>query len=290
MYKLRKYCGLIIVFTTLISIVNLVWSNRQCIPENKIFVAFGSTTSNSSIPMKDKSTSDISSVFISRDGVHWQTYPVTVPPWAIGRAVIWNGSQFLVIDHAGGSQISYDGFAWSPGIRSPYGALNSVTWTGTEYVAVGNSPDGTEGTVLTSGDGVKWSLQPTNIGEPLFSIVYNDKMFIATGGNGAIYTTDDSRYWTKQTSGTKNLLSAVAWNGTQFVIVGDNGVILTSSNGYQWVSHYTQTQNSLSNVIWGGTKFIAIGSEGTIISSQDGNTWRIENSTVSSPVKHTVLN
>lgn len=82
-----------------------------------------------------------------------------------------------------------------PWIKQP---LSSVTWSASQFVAVGGSLGGflndTSNTVLTSPDG---------------------------------------QTWTAQNAGTSQPLSDIAWSGTQFVVVG-TGIILTSPDGHTW--------------------------------------------------------
>jgi len=52
-------------------------------------------------------------------------------------------------------------------------------------------------------------------------------LFVAVGGGGTILTSPDGITWTLQTSGTSNTLYGIAYGNGRFVAVGEN-VILTS--------------------------------------------------------------
>lgn len=93
-------------------------------------------------------------VFTSTTGVTWMGESATNGSFETLQSVVWSGTQFLV----GGNSLltSPDGISWSGGSLPPtsYAGVrwHGVTWTGTEFVAVGDL-----GFVLTSTDGVDWA-------------------------------------------------------------------------------------------------------------------------------------
>ncbi len=100
--------------------------------------------------------------------------------------------------------------------------LFGVAWSGTQFVAVGNS-----GTILTSPNGIAWTTRTSGTTNNLVDVAWSGTQFVAVGG-GIILTSPDGIAWTRQASGTTNRLLGVVWSGTQSVIVGANGTILTS--------------------------------------------------------------
>jgi hypothetical protein len=100
--------------------------------------------------------------------------------------------------------------------------LYGVTWSGSQFVAVGT------GAILTSPDGRTWTAQNSDTPQVLEGVTWSGSQFVAVGYSGAIVTSPDGRTWTPQNSGTSENLYGVTWSGSQFVAVGHSGAILTS--------------------------------------------------------------
>ncbi len=202
--------------------------------------------------------------------------PITVYKWTqrtsgttgVLQSVVWSGTQFVTVGLVG-----FDGII----LTSP----DAVTWTSR---AVGNARSlfsvtwsGTQFVavgdyaILTSPDGVTWT--PRTAGGWLFGVTWSGTQFVAVGIGGTILTSPDGVTWTSRTSGTTNDLSDVTWSGTQFVAVGIGGAILTSPDGVTWTSRTSGTSYGLSGVTWSGMQFIVVGENGTILTSSDGITW-----------------
>jgi len=147
--------------------------------------------------------------------------------------------------------------------------LNAVTWSGTQFVAVGGP-----GSILTSPDGISWTSRTSGTGNALTGVTWSGTQFVAVGSGtgGIILTSPDGITWTSRTSGTQSFLSGVTWSGTRFVAVGSMGTILTSPDGITWTPHFSGTVNYLSGVIWSGTQFVVVGAD-AILTSPDGITW-----------------
>jgi hypothetical protein len=77
--------------------------------------------------------------------------------------------------------------------------------------------------------------------------------------DGAILTSPDGVSWTVRTSGTSNLLFGVAYGNGLFVAVGMSGTILTSPDGVNWTARTSGTSNSLRGVTYGNGLFVAVG-------------------------------
>jgi hypothetical protein len=157
--------------------------------------------------------------------------------------------------------------------------LNSVTWSGKQYVAVGFI-----GTILTSKDGITWTVQNSGTLTTLYSVAWSGAQFIAVGEGGVILSSPDGVSWTSLSSGTVNRLSSVIWAGTKFVAVGYPGVILTSPDGITWTMQNSGTLNPLDSVTWSGAQFVAVGYPGIILSSPDGVKWTSQNSGTQFPL------
>jgi photosystem II stability/assembly factor-like uncharacterized protein len=151
--------------------------------------------------------------------------------------------------------------------------LEDAIWTGLQFIAIGRA-----GTVVTSPDGVGWTLRTTNISVNLNGATSSASMVVAVGDNGAIITSGDGGVtWAVRNSGTTYTLKKVAWTGSEFVAVGSGGMVLRSTDGITWTipasPYYNITYGSnnlnLNDVIWTGTggRLVAVGTNGLIATS-----------------------
>src|SRR5690606_33893142 len=116
---------------------------------------------------------------------------------------------------------------WS--LRNPLPALKSlqsVTWTGSQVVAVGDS-----GTVITSPNGLSWEGRVSGVGGHLFGVAASPSRIVAVGAGGTIVTSADGITWQPQASGVTVGLYGVTWTGSIFVAVGAGGTVITSPDG-----------------------------------------------------------
>jgi len=183
-------------------------------------------------------------------------------------SVTWTGSQAVAVGDNGAILTSPDGINWTQQVSGTTEQLLSVVWTGNQLVVVGYF-----GVILTSPDGKMWSSRASKIGNPLLSVVWADTQLVAVGLNGTILTSPDGINWTSQLSGTQKNLSSIVWTGNQLVAVGDSGTVLTSGDGITWVHQISGTTNSLSSVAFSGAQILAIGNSGLILSSLNGVDW-----------------
>ena len=119
--------------------------------------------------------------------------------------------------------------SWTPGNSTTSNHLRGVAYGNLIFVAVGDS-----GTILTSLDGVAWTVPP-DLQNPLPSVrlrgvTYCRDTFIAVGDSGTILTSLDGVNWTARTSWTSYNLEAAACdpNSSTSVVVGEYGTILLS--------------------------------------------------------------
>lgn len=91
--------------------------------------------------------------------------------------------------------------------------LDGVTWSTllTQFVAVG-----TEGTILTSHDGVTWGCQDFHVSETLAGIIRSRTQYVVVGYAGTIVTSPDGVNWTSvPITNTEYHLESVAWSSSQ---------------------------------------------------------------------------
>lgn len=190
------------------------------------------------------------------------------------RGLAWNGTEFISVDSYGEIKGSADGIVWTT--RRLAGAssdqLYGITWSGTKFVAVGgNFYSGNPQTILTSADGVQWTLQSSVSSDVLKSVIWSGQQFVAVGG-ASILTSPDGTAWTKRTvsgSGFNN----IAWSGTLYVATGPYNGVFTSPDGISWTSRTLSFNGSFNGITWSGSQFVAVGGNGLIATSSDGIVW-----------------
>ncbi len=133
---------------------------------------------------------------------------------------------------------------------------------------------GYNGTLLTSADGISWTMRTSGTSYILDSVAFGNGTFVAVGGAGTILTSSDGITWTNRTSGTASELIKVIFQNNQFVAVGAAGAIVTSPDGVTWTARTSNTANDIFGVAFGNGIFVASGYNGTILTSSDnGVTW-----------------
>ena len=154
--------------------------------------------------------------------------------------------------------------------------LNGVAYGNNTYVAVGDY-----GTILTSPDGVKWTVQNSRTTMQINGVVYGNGMFVAVGTNGSWYealgfvlTSPDGVTWTQQNCNDAPALNAVTYGNGTFVAVGSSliespyiysSTILSSHDGVAWTvaSELPKAPRDqdplLTGVAYGNGTFVAVG-------------------------------
>lgn len=219
------------------------------------------------------------------------------PAWTYYNSQ-WEGSLFLLSGRTG---MLVEGFKtngvssylWVDRFRSLRNWLWELKRLPEFYVTVGY-----HGTVMTSVDGIDWSLElvpgsVTNV--TLYGVGGNTNLLLACGDNGKVifspnsftnlvFTNSDGTLATNLASTlgilwydipppTTNTLQGVATFGDQFVLTGDDGTVLTSDDGTNWTKRATPTANFLTGVAAFPDGLVAVGKGGTLLSSPDGITW-----------------
>lgn len=160
--------------------------------------------------------------------------------------------------------------------------LNSVTFANNQFVAVGEA-----GTIVTSADGVNWTIQNSPTPLSLYGICYGPgpsgtNQFIAVGGNdvagfGVILTgTPDGKTWTVEQASDSlgGPLTAVSYaNDGHYVAVGNNQVV-SSLDGVNWNPLATRPNGitaptvDLFSTAYGNNLYLAAGTYNTSTASQ----------------------
>jgi hypothetical protein len=144
---------------------------------------------------------------------------------------------------------------------------------------------GTEGTILTSVDGISWTRQSLGDTKFIYDVEWNGSVWMAVGGDGGgnsgacgeAYSSTDGYNWTVHAMGCPDMLQGVGWNGSQWVGVGWYGQIHTSPDGVNWT--LTQSGGSSAQWLWevewddASGQWYAVGNAGTVRSSSNGTNW-----------------
>ncbi len=161
----------------------------------------------------------------------------------------------------------------------PNGVWNGVTYGNGLFVAVGANYGGGSGQVMTSPDGINWTLQPSSIGgDSLNSVTYGNGLFVAVrGGNGGAMTSPDGINWTARST-PGGVWTEVTYGNGLFVAVGGalgggSGLAMTSPDGINWTARSTPVNsNRWNGLTYGNGLFVATATN-KVMTSPDGINW-----------------
>jgi hypothetical protein len=248
-----------------------------------------------------------SRVWRSEDGEHWSE--TALPPGTGIRDVQWVVDRFVAAS-PGGVLSSDDGTAWSyrelkeagqltavatdgsravVGGRDLYWSDDRESWTGwqTQRLTTADLRDvlaapgrivavGDKGTIVTSSDGVAWTLAAEGSGT-LLRLARGAGRWVAVSYEGGVEWSDDGHAWSPAATGSVGFLSDIAWGDGLFVAVGSEGAALTSQDGEVWERSTLPADSWMRTVSWTGKEFIgaADGASGFLLfHSSDGKSWR----------------
>jgi len=211
--------------------------------------------------------------------------------------VAWGRNLFVAVgDTKNGVMVSADGASWAaqnPGLKN---ILYGVTWTGQQFVAVGEA-----GTIISSPDGTVWKAAASGTRETLTSVAGNGTVSVAVGKNGAILSTNAKLlqnyhsaslsslppapgqrfgpasgggpldHWTVTDDTDTRPFMQIAWLNNQFVATSWDRV-RNSGDGFSWNTH-TLTGRSLNSIATNGSLFVVVSDVGEISTSPDLEKW-----------------
>ena len=172
-----------------------------------------------------------------------------------------------------------------------------MTWGGPagqeKFVAVAGNGGaaGSGNRVMTSPDGITWTLRTTPVDNAWWGVAWGgpagQEKFVAvasTGSGDRVMSSPDGITWSTQTSASDSEWRSVVRGGPagqeKFVAVATTGEVMTSPDGVTWTSQTSAAANQWWEVTWGGPagqeKFVAVSSTGTgnrVMTSPDGITW-----------------
>lgn len=218
---------------------------------------------------------DSGGIYTSADsGVNWAAYNSGTLEKL--TSVACDGTRFVVAGDGGTLLTSQDGGVSWLKLANNYWSLNKVIWAGGQFVGVG-------GLIVTSQDGINWTMQTGYIG-PLSTVAFSGSQYVtykeSYSAANATYTSPDGIIWTEHST-PLNKIEEIVWNGTEFVAIPPNASqpggsnVSTSRDGVTWTDTGQMPNVNLLNgaIIWAGSQFVGTGQNGLIATSNDGITW-----------------
>jgi photosystem II stability/assembly factor-like uncharacterized protein len=189
-----------------------------------------------------------------------------------GKGLFLGGTYGQIAVSTNGSQWNLDNLA-----------LNNNNFNGSVYARDIYVNAGSDGTLMTSPDGITWTVQDTNAAanpyDSLYSVTYGNGLFVAVGDEGSVVTSPDGTNWSLASSYQGvypgDSFYSIAFGKGLFVAVGDDGSIVTSPDASNWTLQATNVteDNELYGVAFGDGRFVAVGNNGMIVLSTDGVNW-----------------
>lgn len=197
----------------------------------------------------------------STDGHTW-SYSV-IPGASLLSRIVVEGQRIVAAQSTDEIFVSLDdGATWSKVTLGgfPYG-ISSGVWTGSQFVLVGHG-----GIVVTSPDGVAWTLRSTGTDHDLFDIATGAGRIVAVAGNGFIYHSTDGITWAQHIPPAPRIsLNTVTWGGDRFLAAGFGSDVLTSADGIVWEQESIgQTSFAADTVLFRGAHLLATNSRGIL--------------------------
>lgn len=176
----------------------------------------------------------------------------------------------LVLDHPAVFGIVKEDplLTWTWRFPLPQGLpLHALAYGSPGFVAVGSN-----GTIIRSRDGLRWTNVNSGVTSTLFGVTYETDRYVAAGDAGTILVSSDGLSWVKAATVTNKRFRAIAanpswsFNGVphRFAAVGDEGTCFESANGEYWVPIALGTTHDLNAITFTGSAFVIVGNGGTI--------------------------
>ncbi|HLH55972.1 MAG TPA: hypothetical protein VKY92_20385 [Verrucomicrobiae bacterium] len=141
---------------------------------------------------------------------------------------------------------------------------------------------------------------PLPTGNTITAVIYANGEFTALDDGGEVLTSVDGVSWTVRSCGRVCYLGGIAYGNDRYVAVGGNyhssgggGLILTSPDGIVWTEQVLPVPATsigpLRGVTYGNGTFVAVGQADEIFSSPDGVEWTIQAATLVSQLNFVSL-
>jgi len=239
---------------------------------------------------------DWGEVAASSDATNWVSQSIG-PAYGVGlsycaEAITWGNGVWVLVGFGNYNDVGPDGISnfgvimtssnlstWTPqAAPEPVSdlALASIAYANGLFVAVGSAFDPVYavnyGAILTSPDGVKWTLQDSGTSDiSLKKVIYGSGLFVALGLDGTILTSPDGVNWATQqdNSGATFIQCATFWNG--MYLVGGSMGILASTDAAAWTNWVSSS--SAKAFASGNGLLVAVGNDNSLQTSTNGLKW-----------------
>jgi len=203
--------------------------------------------------------------------------------FTVGESVVFNnsfssivaGTHYTIASITSTSSLTLTGVTLTNGSVPAYTVMSSVNNTPTLnnvvyenglWLAVGNT-----GTIITSANGVNWTVQTSGITENLYGITYTNNTWVVTGDNNAVLSSTDGVNWTytsiftpvppvydvqggtfQSGYGPEELVPGVVWDNFAMTVITRPGITWPveqyGHNGYNVVSTQMVPQSATQTV------------------------------------------
>ncbi|MCH7228222.1 WD40/YVTN/BNR-like repeat-containing protein [Haloferula sp. A504] len=216
--------------------------------------------------------------YTSGDGLSWSATPSGTDDYS---SVAWNGSLFVRVGSAGLIETSPDGSSWTPRPSGTTKAIDAVTSDGSGFVAVGYDWEAAAPLVLTSPDGITWSVVDMSAFplSPLRTVTWTGSRFVAASTADKIFTSPDGTTWDHHAAGPTMRINGLHWTGSHLFALGEGGLILRSDQAAPAVpaNWTTSAEGStpptfldlIETEIGGTHRIVVVGTQGSISYSDD---------------------
>lgn len=216
--------------------------------------------------------------YTSTDGLSWSNTPDGIHDY---YGVAWNGSLFARVGWGGVIESSPDGTTWTPRASGTTQPIDAITTNGSGFLAVGFDWDAYTALVLTSPDGVNWSVIDMSAfpATPLRTVTWTGSRFVACSTAHEMLTSPDGSTWSRHAAGPVMRINGLHWTGSQLFALGEGGLILksstaapaapadwtTSAEGRSQSTFYDLVQTEVA----GTPRIVVVGTRGAISYSDD---------------------
>jgi hypothetical protein len=242
-------------------------------------------------------------VMTSSDGETWILRNAHVRDW---RAVTFGNGRFVAVGTTNDANLqtsvamtSTNGIDWVLG-TTPEASIRwaSVVFGNGRFVAVADQQTGNLTRVMTSIDGVAWTLRSTpgvgnndDLDPALGPVAFGNGVFVAVARGGSdirrAMTSTNGEAWTLHDMPFDRFWRSIAFGNGVFVAVAERyffekapfpppypvDLVMTSPDGIDWQTRDAATSADWFSVAFGDGLFVAVSLDGAVMTSPNGIDW-----------------
>jgi hypothetical protein len=182
---------------------------------------------------------------------------------------------YVAVGNGGAIFTSADAANWvlrSVSLPGDDGTLEGVAYGNGLFLAVGgyelhtNSDSTAHSVLVTSPDGVTWTVQTPDFGKKLRAVSFVNGEFLGVGNDGLVINSADGFLWHQQfiAGPLENLRWVQALPGL-VTIIGNDGIVFSSPDGSAWKRNRLFTSKNLHGAAYGKGILVATGSDGAVL-------------------------